>query len=89
MVPTANHKSARWINRQIVSIITLTNPSAKSSSGDAPVSGVGAPKITDLMIRAGTYVLRESGRLSHEMEGVDEVLVERILAASLRRSIGY
>lgn len=46
-------------------------------------TATGAPGITSEMISAGVDVLRRSGRLSHEMDGVDHELIREILAASL------
>jgi hypothetical protein len=57
----------------------VLDASQRKDSGDA-----GAPKITKAMVEAGVEVLRDSGRLKYEMDGVDQVLVERVLAASLR-----
>ena len=39
--------------------------------------------ITDKMVEAATIVLQDSGRLSVELEGVDQILAHEMLEAAL------
>lgn len=54
----------------------------------ACVSLAGAYGITPEMIDAATQVLRESGRLYSEADGVDQLVVEEMLLAALQ-TIGH
>ena len=59
---------------------------ANDSAGQAGAHQSGEIVITEEMVEAGLSVLRDSGRLSSEADGPDQLLVEEIVRAVLTYS---
>jgi hypothetical protein len=58
------------------------------SAGQAGAHRTGEIEITQKMVEAGVVVLRDSGRLTNEVHGPDQVLVEDILRAAFAQAHG-
>ena len=86
---TKQHANARFGAAPVSGDGALVTYPSLSASGRPPRVPVAARlRVSGRMVCAGLEVLLASGRLAHEMQGVDSELVRQILVASLRESNG-